>query len=200
MFLPTRHRCCFCVVVSRLIWGVLRLCPQLLSCLPCWAALACSGKSRLASLALALIWSVAGSVNTKCGYRPGAVFLCVFLPRAWFRALALIWGVLRLCHQMSSASVLLAFLGPDLRCVLSLCPQLHPACGSGSLWPLFGVCPQPVSSACLLLAIAGLCGSLWPLFGMCPQQVSSGCALFAVLGRSGPDLGCVLSPCPQLVV
>ena len=50
----------------------------------------------------------AGSVNTKCFYRPGAVFLCVFLPRAWFRALALIWGVLRLCPQLLS---LLALLG-----------------------------------------------------------------------------------------
>ena len=68
-----------------------------------------------------------------------------------------------------------------------------PASLFGSLWPLFGLCPQPVSSACVLRAFlglsgpylgcvlslfpAGLSGSLWPLFGLCPHPVSSACVL-----------------------
>jgi hypothetical protein len=40
--------------------------------------------------------------------------------------------------------------------------------------------------------------TLWPLFGLCPQPMSSECPAGS-LGRSGPYLGCVLGLCPQLV-
>jgi hypothetical protein len=103
-----------------------------------------------------------------------------------------------LCMVVSSASVLLAFLdrsGPDLRCVLSLWPQLHPACGSGSLWP-FGVCPQLVSSACVLLAFVGRSR---PCLG-CPQYVSQlVCCLpfwVALALAWGESSACVLSLSP----
>ena len=56
------------------------------------------------------------------------------------------------------------------------------------------------SSACVLsLCLVCLSGSFWPLFGLSPQPVSSACVLRTFLGRSGPYLGCVLSLCPQLV-
>ncbi len=103
-------------------------------------------------------------------------------------------------------------------CVLSFCPVGI----SGSLWLLIGLCPQPVSSACvlpslydavkhvpgrsdhfwplaLIWAVSCFSGSLWPLFGLCPQLASSACVLRVFLGRSGPYVGCVLGLCPQLV-
>ena len=97
------------------------------------------------------------------------------------------------------------------------------------IWPLFGLCPQPVSSTCVLpsvndavkhapgrsfflfcyrpgacflpfLAFGPYLGSvLWPLFGLCPQLASSACVLCASLGHSGFCLGSVLSLCPQLL-
>ena len=56
------------------------------------------------------------------------------------------------------------------------------------------------SLACVLsLCPAGLFGSLWRLFGLCPQSVLLACVLRAFLCLSGPYLGSVLSLCPQLV-
>ncbi len=57
-------------------------------------------------------------------------------------------------------------------CVLSL----HPPFLSGSLLPLFGLCPQLVSSAAFL-------GRSGTYLGCGPQLVSSACVLYAFLLR-----------------
>ncbi len=71
-------------------------------------------------------------------------------------------------------------------CVLSLCS----ACHCGSLWPLFGQCPQPVSSARVLCAFLARSG---PYLGCRLKCVCSACVLYAFLGRSHPDCDCVIN-------
>ena len=75
----------------------------------------------------------------------------------------------------------LARSGFYLGCVLGLCPQLV---SCGPFWVALALI-WAVSSACVLsLFPAGLSGWFWPLFGLCPHPASSAC-LVAFLGRSG---------------
>ncbi len=87
--------------------------------------------------------------------------------------------------------------GPYLARVLGLFPQLASRMHSWHVPALFGVCPQPVSSACVLRAFLGrsapylgcvlslcpecLSGSLWPSLWLCPRPLSSVCVLSAFI-------------------
>ena len=143
---------------------VLSLCPQLVSCGHFWVA-------------LALIWAVSSAcVLLAFLGRSGSCSGCVLILRP--RLPGGLSGSLGLCPQpVSSACVLWASLGrsgPCLGCVLSLCPQFV---SCGHVWVALALI-WAVSSACVLsLCPAGLSGSLWLLFGLCPQPVSSACVL-----------------------
>ena len=142
---------------------VLSLCPELVSCGPFWVVLA-----LVRAVSSSCVLSLCPTINehrreTRTGpvffffvYRPGACFWPFLASGPYLGSVVPFWLALALVRAGSSA------------CVLSLCP----VCLSGSFWPLFGLSPQPVSSACVLRAF---------------------------LGRSGLYLGCVLSLCPQLV-
>ena len=132
---------------------VLSLRPQLVSCVPLWVV-------------LALVWAE----SSAC-----VLSLC---PAGLFGSL---WPLFGLCPQpVSSACVL-----PSMNDAVKHAPGRSfflfftgPARVSGHFWPL-----------ALIWALSCLSGSLWPLFGLGPQPASSACVLCASLGRSGPCLG-----------
>ena len=107
-----------------------------------------------------------------------------------FLAISGLWPLFGLCRAFLARS------GPCSGWVLSLRPQLVSCV---PLWVVLALVWAESSACVLSLCPAGLFGSLWPLSGLCPQPVSSACVLRAFLGLSGPYLGCVLSLCPQLV-
>ncbi len=98
----------------------------------------------------------AGPVFFLFVYRPGTCFWPFLASGPYFGPVVPFWLALALVRAGS------------LACVLSLCP-------------------------------VRLSGSFWPVFGLNPQRVSSACFLRAFLGRSGLYVGCVLILCPQLV-
>ena len=151
---------------------VLSLRPQLVSCVPLWVVLALVWAESSACVLSTCPAGLFGSLWPVCGLCPQLVSCGPF------------WVALALVRAVSSSCVL--SLCPTINerrretrtgPVCFFC-FTGPARVSGHVWPLAHI-----------WALSCLSGSLWPLFGLGPQPASSACVLCASLGRSGPCLG-----------